>query len=196
MPKKRMHSAQRREQIIGATGKLIAQNGLGWATVARIAEAVDITQPALYRHFKNRQDILMATLEYFSEDFLKLIVIKDDVDVVEALHDIALVFTESSRQNPERGRIMFEFICAPPEDELRDAVKERFNMLVEQLKLLLKRGVDQGVFKADLDLSLAAWEIFSLGFTLNFVIMMGMDYNLSEEKALKAVEDIMLSIKL
>jgi len=66
---KRPRSNNRREQILNETINLIMQNGLSGATMIRIAEKVGISQPAIYRHFKNRKEIMLASV---NASFLQL----------------------------------------------------------------------------------------------------------------------------
>lgn len=59
----RMESPLRREQIADAALSIVVEQGIGAVTVRRVAEAVGISAAALYRHYKNKADILAAVLE-------------------------------------------------------------------------------------------------------------------------------------
>ncbi|MFU2207075.1 TetR/AcrR family transcriptional regulator [Solidesulfovibrio sp. C21] len=63
----RMESPLRREQIAEAALTIVVEQGLGAVTVRRVAEAVGISAAALYRHYKNKGDILTAVLEEHHE---------------------------------------------------------------------------------------------------------------------------------
>lgn len=62
-----MESPLRREQIAEAALAIVVEHGLGAVTVRRVAEAVGISAAALYRHYKNKGDILAAVLEEHHE---------------------------------------------------------------------------------------------------------------------------------
>lgn len=62
-----MESPLRREQIAEAALTIVVEQGLGAVTVRRVAEAVGISAAALYRHYKNKGDILAAVLEEHHE---------------------------------------------------------------------------------------------------------------------------------
>jgi len=51
-----------REQLLEAALRLFEAEGLGGVTMARIAEAVDSSPMALYRHVRSREDLLEAML--------------------------------------------------------------------------------------------------------------------------------------
>ena len=63
----RLDSPLRREQIAEAALAIVVEQGLGAVTVRRVAEAVGISAAALYRHYKNKGDILQAVLEEHNE---------------------------------------------------------------------------------------------------------------------------------
>lgn len=63
----RLDSPLRREQIAEAALELVVSHGLAAVTVRRVAEAVGISAAALYRHYKNKADILRAVIEEHNE---------------------------------------------------------------------------------------------------------------------------------
>ena len=56
----RRPGVERRAQIVEETLRLVAEHGLAGASMSRIAEAVGISNAALYRHFDSREDILIS----------------------------------------------------------------------------------------------------------------------------------------
>ena len=59
----------------------------------------------------------------------------------------------------------------------------------------VRQGIREGLFTEDLDVTVVAWEIASLGIALNIGIMLEMPNFLSMEQALSAVERILQTIK-
>lgn len=54
--------SQRGEQIVDEAIKLLSIGGIPALTTKNLANAVGVTEPALYRHFKNKMDILAVIL--------------------------------------------------------------------------------------------------------------------------------------
>ncbi|HET7735778.1 MAG TPA: helix-turn-helix domain-containing protein, partial [Nocardioidaceae bacterium] len=52
--------ANRRELVLDAASHLFARRGFHGVSVADIGEAVGVTAPALYRHFANKDAILVS----------------------------------------------------------------------------------------------------------------------------------------
>src|SRR5512138_3726344 len=58
---------ERQKQIMDASLKLIAEEGIVAFTTKKLANAVNISEPALYRHFENKEDILSQLIIYLHE---------------------------------------------------------------------------------------------------------------------------------
>lgn len=54
---------QRGEQIVGAAIRLLSEGGIAALTTKNLARSVGVTEPALYRHFGSKLDILVAILD-------------------------------------------------------------------------------------------------------------------------------------
>lgn len=55
----------KRQELIDAAIQVIQEDGIHQLSLAKIAEKVGITKPAIFYHFKNKQDLMMA-LTYFT----------------------------------------------------------------------------------------------------------------------------------
>ncbi|WP_181414955.1 TetR/AcrR family transcriptional regulator [Bifidobacterium asteroides] len=65
---------ERKEQILDAATHIIGKNGFWGFTVRQVAEACNLTEPAILYHFKNKEKLLVAVLSR-----------RDDID----LHNMA-----------------------------------------------------------------------------------------------------------
>jgi AcrR family transcriptional regulator len=52
-------------QITAAAIELLSEGGITALTIKNLAQAVGVSEPALYRHFENKQGILVAILDRF-----------------------------------------------------------------------------------------------------------------------------------
>ncbi|MDT8302962.1 MAG: TetR/AcrR family transcriptional regulator [Sedimentisphaerales bacterium] len=60
------------EQIVDVAIKLLSGGGISALTIKNLAEAVGVTEPALYRHFKCKMDILVAILNRLEANIYSL----------------------------------------------------------------------------------------------------------------------------
>jgi len=55
-----------REALLRAAIKVFAETGTRGATTRRIAQAADVNEVTLFRHFKSKEDLLRAALQFFA----------------------------------------------------------------------------------------------------------------------------------
>lgn len=83
----------RREQITAVAAELFHQRGYEDVTLAEVARRVDLTAPALYRHFSSKEQLLMATVTATlapAESVLLQYAHRDISDLVPPMIDVAL----------------------------------------------------------------------------------------------------------
>lgn len=54
-----------RESLLEAAIKVFAESGMRGATTRRIASAANVNEVTLFRHFKSKDELIHAALEYF-----------------------------------------------------------------------------------------------------------------------------------
>ncbi|MGE4652091.1 MAG: TetR/AcrR family transcriptional regulator [Myxococcota bacterium] len=59
----RLWADDRRKQILAVAARLLDEQGVDGLRIPDVAEAAGVTRPVIYRHFPNRQAILMDLLE-------------------------------------------------------------------------------------------------------------------------------------
>jgi len=65
-PRKRKNAADRRAEIVDTAIRLAAEIGPDRVTTQHLADAVGVTQPAIFRHFDTKADIWLAVADYIS----------------------------------------------------------------------------------------------------------------------------------
>src|SRR5262245_48843049 len=67
----RLKAEQRREQLINVAIQVFARGGYDGTTTAQIAAAAGVTEPILYRHFRNKQELFTAIVREVSAAAVK-----------------------------------------------------------------------------------------------------------------------------
>ncbi len=193
-----MKRGERREQIIDTTINLLSRHGLSGTTIARISQEVGISEPALYRHFGSKGEIILASLERVSSRLLGLLYSAGEAgsDLVDRLYKMSKALYDFVMNHPEETMVLFEVLSASRDQELKKALQKKFLEFLGIIEALLCEGIQEGAIREDIDVSLTAWMILSLGITLNFASLLELKDILTEEKALIAVEGILKDISL
>lgn len=192
---KRLRRGERREEIINVTLDSIAENGVRGTTLSRIAAGVGLTTPALYAHFENRRDILLAALDALFEERTLPHRYPAESNALDHLRGIAhrhrLVVA------PEKDRSMFalfEFIAAPPEEGLRQTLGEWHLRLVNELADIVRQGQREGSIREDADPVQTAWMIVSRAWTEDITHLMGLNGEWNEERSDRMLDFIIDSV--
>jgi AcrR family transcriptional regulator len=64
----RMSPSQRKESLVTAAARIVEEQGVDALRIPSVAQAVGVSRPVVYAHFKNRQEILIAILEDYQSD--------------------------------------------------------------------------------------------------------------------------------
>ncbi len=146
----------RREELLGIAGQLFADRGLRSTTVRDIADAAGILSGSLYHHFDSKESMVDELLRDFLDalfaryreitdagtsatDTIRQLVIAS-FEAIDSRHTAVAIYQNEARQLA--GQERFEYIG---ERNLE------FRRLWESV---LRRGVDEGDFRADLDIDL------------------------------------------
>ncbi len=138
----------------------IKDNGVEKLSLRAVAKAVDVSQSAPYRHFQNKQSLLIAVaIEGFNKltEALKASVSEPTLSPLKALQQCGISYIAFAIDNPEQFRLMFGSRleqCEPNED-----CKQAATQAYEVLNNVVARCVaEQLVLEPSVELgSLAAW---------------------------------------
>lgn len=162
----RTRNGQRRDQILDAALQLFAQNGMANVTTRQIAQAVGISQPSLYAHFRTADEIggelcarAFATLSARMQRCADL-----PGTPRERLARMARAYVEFGLDNPDMYRVAFMIedmkTCAEgaaptdadtgPTDPVLAAGLRSFAVMHEQVIALLGRDCEEAMLTAQL----------------------------------------------
>lgn len=63
MAEKKNRGTQRRQEILEKTLELVQEGGLSCVTTKKIAERVGFSEPAIYRYFRNKNELLLGLMD-------------------------------------------------------------------------------------------------------------------------------------
>jgi len=66
-----MEFTPRQFEIIEAAGKILTASGISGLTIKNLAKEMKFTESAVYRHFKSKEEIIIAMLEYLADNIDK-----------------------------------------------------------------------------------------------------------------------------
>lgn len=164
MVKKHESTAIRRGQIVDAARKLIIKQGSEHLTIKRIAKEVDMSEAAIYRHFKSKKDILSLLADHVRDNLV------DDIARASASKPTSLATIEAILNShlsaiEQRRGISFQVVAeiiSLGDKKLNRKMADVVNEYLSQLKNLLSELAKTGEVRGDIDLEAAALLLFGM----------------------------------
>jgi AcrR family transcriptional regulator len=149
----RKSGEERREEIIQAVLDLAAERGVGQVTAQAIADRVGIAQPTVFRHFKTRDAILRAALEWIGRSVLTVLtpIFAGSGPADQRLRQLLSRQLHFISQRKGLPRLLFSERLHLEDPELKAVVRRIMETYTGRVRVLLDEGVDEGRFRPDLD---------------------------------------------
>jgi len=155
--------SQVKERILQAAAELFMERGFAGTSVREIGERAEVGQSSLYHHAHSKGELLRELHRTFAQELIGLFehvvssdaapaaqlrgVIKATLSVVETHRPVVTVYLRESYALPE---------------EAREEVREERAKIDFMVDLILKRGIDSGEFRQDLDVRLTRLAILGM----------------------------------
>ncbi|OFX35902.1 MAG: hypothetical protein A2W97_13945 [Bacteroidetes bacterium GWE2_40_63] len=175
---------ERQQEIINVSLALIAESGIQSLTIKNLAKKIGFAESAIYRHYENKIQILLAILDFFkqnTEHFFTNQLNSND----NALIKIENLFTNHFKKfstTPSLVSVIFSEEIFRNEVELTEKVKEIMNKNIASLKMIIESGQGDGEIRADIEAShLSVMIMGSLRMFVKQWHMSGYEFNLIEK---------------
>jgi AcrR family transcriptional regulator len=190
-----LKTEDRRRQITEVTLRLVSEHGVNGTTLNRIAEEAGITTAALYGHFSNRREILLLAMDAVFEEVRDLHRSAKSPDALERLREIGVGHTKMVSSAGGFATALFEFIAAPPDEGLREALGAKELMLVEDLAEIVREGQAQGTIRKNADPYYVAWTLVSRSWTEDVSYIMGISNQWMGPRSERMLSEILQGIR-
>jgi AcrR family transcriptional regulator len=164
MVQQRKSTTIRKQQIIEAARKLIIKKGSEHLTVRAIASIVNITEAAIYRHFKSKREILSFLMTHITNDMLQELDSQSGTNA-HSLETVNSVLKQHLSEIEQRRGMSFQVIAeiiSLGDKKLNREVYEKLNLYIDRLRGLLSDGARQGWVRDDIDHGAAALLLFGM----------------------------------
>jgi len=174
----------RQKEIINVSLELLSDYGIQGLTIKNLSKKIGITEPAIYRHFDNKVEILSALLDFFrqnNESFFE----KEVEDSIPAPDKIKNIFMNHFRvfsENSSLVSVIFAEELFRNEASLSDKVRDIMNYTSTVIQNILEEGQRSGTIRSDVSsehlvvMILGALRLFVKKWQLS-----GQHFNLTEE---------------
>jgi TetR/AcrR family fatty acid metabolism transcriptional regulator len=144
---------KRKERLLISAIRLLDEAGLAGMTTREMARREGITEPAVFRHFDGKVEVLQAILNRFSEfdASLENTVMENDMDPLDAITHIAEAYAGYYAGYPEIADVMFSMDIWKYDLSLDARMKEIFGNRRNLMRTLVDKAVMLGKIPGTID---------------------------------------------
>lgn len=154
----RLGADERREEIIRVTLELAAKQGVDDVTTQDMAQAMGVTQGAVFRHFPSKDAIWLAVMQWVRDRLMEVLgrAAAQGRDPLDALQRMFFAHIEFIAGHPAIPRVLTSSHLHGRNAVLRQLVTEIMLGYEAKIAGLLTDAQTQGLARADLDTQAAA----------------------------------------
>lgn len=146
-----MNLTKRQQDIISIASRQIAAHGVKKLTIKTISKELGVTEPALYRHFSSKQEILQTLISCYAEDVNASLEKGHQAKTgLEQLQEYLLSREERYAVSPEWGRLSFCEELFYNDEGLAQDILALFNKVRLELEAMIVRGQKDGSIRRDI----------------------------------------------
>ncbi|MCZ2393697.1 MAG: TetR/AcrR family transcriptional regulator [Chitinophagales bacterium] len=145
-----MHQfTDRQIEIMEAVTNRISKYGIQNLTIKTLAEDIGLSEPALYRHFKSKNEILLSLLEYFKTEMknrIQSISFKPTDTTADELRTIFNSQLQTFTNKPAIVSVIFAESIFHFDERLSNKVTVIMDIMQEYVKTNIEKGQENGQY--------------------------------------------------
>lgn len=142
-----MDITPRQLEIIEAAGKILTSSGVSGLTIKNLAKEMKFSESAIYRHFKSKEEIIIAMLNYLADS------IEERLSNLNSLSDpeakFKALFNEQFRffkENPHFVVAVFSDGLMEESQLINEILLKLMNVKMKHLMPIIMEGQQRAVF--------------------------------------------------
>jgi AcrR family transcriptional regulator len=173
----------RQNQIIQESIQLIAQKGIQGLTIKNISKAIGISEPAIYRHFENKNDIILGIISVLKDTTgEELNAETGNNNTIGLIKKMMQGHTDRFINNPSLTAIVFSEEIFNNNSLLAKPIRTMMKMNQNKLVTIIEKGQARGDIRGDINATqISLMVIGSFRFLVSKWHLMNFDFNLKVE---------------
>ncbi len=144
---------ERQTQIIETSIEIISQKGIQGLTIKNLSKKIGISEPAIYRHFDSKTEILVTILNNFKEmaTFLGGLMKDNNSSAAEKIEFMFSRIIDVFSETPSLISVIFSEEIFKNEEILKKKIVEIMDMNEEIIEQIIQKGQNKGEVRTDIN---------------------------------------------
>ena len=190
-------TSKRQQEIIESAGKLLMEKGIKGLTTKNLAQEMEFSESALYRHFKNKEDIILLLIRFLSENInLRFeTILKAENNAEEKFLALFLSQFQFFKKNPHFIVIVLSDGLMDNSEDIKKSIKKLIETNFAALKKIMTDGQESKLFNQEMEADSLVH--FAMGtFRLQMLQWKLSNFNFDiEAKGMKTMTDLLTLLK-
>jgi TetR/AcrR family transcriptional regulator, fatty acid metabolism regulator protein len=142
----------RQKEIIDVSIKIIAQKGIQQLTIKNISKSMGISEPALYRHFDSKMEILLAILSNFKKniDTISANINSNNTSSIDQIESIMINHFKKFTVNPALAAVIFSEEIFQNDKRLAEQVNLIMQLNQDMIVKIIEKGQQNNEIRNDI----------------------------------------------
>jgi len=156
--KRRLSTEERQSEIIRVAIQLTEERGIDSVTTQDMADAMNVTQGAIFKHFTTKDDIWLAVINWIRGRLMRVLekAAVEAVDPIDAIERMFFAHITFVSKYPAIPRLLFSEMLHKKNSKLRDLIQEIISGYEGKISGLLEAAKEQSLVSRDLESKNAA----------------------------------------
>jgi TetR/AcrR family transcriptional regulator len=156
-------SGERKAQILQTLAQMLENPTAGKITTAALAARLDVSEAALYRHFRGKAQMFEGLIEFIEQTLFALLnkIGSEEQSGVRQLEAMMAVLLGFAQKNRGMTRVLIGDALVNEDERLQARINQLHDRLEAALKQALRFGLTQQEIAAEIDVSAQANALMS-----------------------------------
>jgi len=148
-----MQISNKQQAIIEVSGKILMEKGILGLTTKNLALEMNFSESALYRHFKNKEEIILLLIRYLSNNINERFenIINSDINPEEKYIQLFKSQFAFFNKNPHFIAIVLSDGLMDNSKEIKNEVQKLMQINAICYKKVIVRGQNSNIFNNEVD---------------------------------------------
>jgi len=194
---KRLSAKERKKVVLRSAIAAFGKSNYRATRMSDIAAEAGVSEAMLYKHFASKKIMFLSILENVSRRTSNTIEkgLEEEPDALRLLRRLLITYYNQIREHPTLLKLHFQAVSEIDDEEIGGRIKKDHEVYVSSIKELIRKGVEQGTVRKDIEIDPIAWLFNGIGIVISMMVLLSREGEIREGIANKMIDHLIESIR-
>lgn len=194
---KRLCAEERKKDVLKSAINAFGKSNYRATRMADIAAEAGVSEAMLYKHFESKKVLFLSILENVSYRTATTIGkgFEEEPDALKLLRRLLITYYNQIQEHPNLLKLHFQAVSEIDDEEIGGRIKNDHEVYVNNIKALIRKGLEQGTVRKDVEIDPIAWLFNGIGVLISMMVLLGRENEIQRGIADKMIDHLIESIR-